>query len=256
MNLRRWSQQHFVYLAGFAVHSLIQVGAPAVAHAQTQTPEKSWRQRHPMAFDTLVGAAAGAAAGCALGATADDSEEYPCALLIGPYALLGAAIGSVPGMITERRNQRDAVSFDELRRRVKRGTRVIVEQGGQRRTVGKVLEVSGDSVIVRSPDDTSTTTLSDRGTTWHLTSDSLNNGILIGAAFGTAVAVFNYKDGAGAAGAIAGVPIWALIGALTDRAFGHPVLTATDGAASRSVSFNVSPWMGKRSGGLSVSLGF
>jgi len=158
-------------------------------------------------------------------------------------------------MITERRNERDTVSFDDLRQRLKRGTRVVVEEGGQRKTVGKVLEVSGDSVVVRSPDDT-TTTLSNRGTTWHLRSDSLTNGILFGAAFGTAVAVVNYKDGASAAAAMTGVPIWALVGALADRAFGHQVLTATDGAVSKSASFNVAPWIGKRSGGLSVSLGF
>src|SRR5262245_28523422 len=206
MNPGRWSRRPFVFLAMLAVHSLLHLGAPVQAHAQTQAPDKSWRERHPMAFDTLVGTAAGAAAGCGLGAAAQDSHEVSCAYLAAPYALLGAAIGTVPGMITERRNERDAVSFDDLRRRLKPGTRVVVEQGSQRRTVGKVLEVSGDSVVVRSSDDTTTTMLQNRGTTWHLESDSLNNGILIGAAVGTAISVVNYKDGAGA-GAITGVPI-------------------------------------------------
>ena len=73
---------------------------------------------------------------------------------------------------------------------------------------------------MRSMDGT-TTTLAGQTSTWHLTSDSLKNGMLIGAALGAAVAVFNYKDGASAAGAITGVPIWALIFTLVDRGFKH-----------------------------------
>ena len=91
--------------------------------------------------------------------------------------------------------------------------------------------------------------------TWHLGTDSLTNGTLIGAALGTVISIANYKDGAGA-GAISGVPIWALIGALTDRAFGHPVLTATKNVVASPRSVHVSPWLGKGSGGIAFSLAF
>jgi hypothetical protein len=253
MNPRRWFHRPAVYLAAVAVHGVVHLGAPANAQAQSQTPDKSWRERHPVAFDTLIGAAAGAAVGSALGATHDADVPWP--YLAAGYGLLGAAIGVVPGMVTERRNERDALSPDELRRRVKNGTTIVIVNAQGQRTVGKVVDVSGDSVTMRGADGTTTTVPAGRGT-WHLTSDSLKNGVLIGAALGSVFAVVNYKDGAPAAGAAAGVGIWALLGALADRAFGHQVLTATEGAMGSSAIFKLTPWLGKRSGGVAFSVGF
>ena len=206
-----------------------------------------------MAFDTLIGTAAGAAGGAALGVANDVDVPWP--YLAAGYGLLGAAIGVVPGMVTERRNERDPLLADDLRRRVKNGTTIVIVNAQGQRTVGKVVDVSGDSVTMRAADGTTTTLPVGRGT-WHLRSDSLKNGILIGAAIGSVAAVVNYKDGAPAAGAVAGIGIWALIGALADRAFGHQVLTATDGAIGSSAIFKVTPWVGKRSGGVAFSVGF
>jgi hypothetical protein len=253
VNPRRWSHRPAVYLAAIAVHGLLHLGAPANAHAQVSTQDKSWRERHPVAFDTLIGTAAGAAAGAALGVANDVDVPWP--YLAAGYGLLGAAIGVVPGMVTERRNERDPLSADDLRRRVKNGTTIVIVNAQGQRTVGKVVDVSGDSVTMRAADGTTTTLPVGRGT-WHLRSDSLKNGTLIGAAIGSVAAVVNYKDGAPAAGAVAGVGIWALLGALADRAFGHQVLTATDGAIGSSAIFKVTPWVGKRSGGVAFSVGF
>jgi len=55
-------------------------------------------------------------------------------------------------MITERHHEADALSFADLRQRLKSGTRVIVVEGRQRTVIGKVVEVSGDSITVRAPD--------------------------------------------------------------------------------------------------------
>src|SRR5262245_8768020 len=213
MNPRRWSHRAAVYIATFALHGAIHLGASANANAQSQPNQTSWRGRHPVAFDTLIGTAAGAAVGCALGASSH--SDLSCAYLAGPYGLLGAAIGVVPGMVTERRNERNPLLPEELRRRVKPGTTLVVVNARGDKTVGKVVDIAGDSVTMRSADGVTTTLAAGTGT-WHLTSDSLINGILIGAALGSAIAVVNYKNGAPAAGALAGVGIWALIGALTD----------------------------------------
>ncbi|HEX7796804.1 MAG TPA: hypothetical protein VF456_20720 [Vicinamibacterales bacterium] len=254
MNLRRRAHRAAICIVSVGVHALIQLGAPPTANAQTSAPEKSWRERHPVAFATLIGTGAGAVVGCGVGAAASDAEDISCPYLAAPFALLGAAIGVVPGMITERRHEEDALSFDDLSQRLKPGTRVIVVDGGQRTVIGKVAEVSGDSITVRATDNSSTV-LPSQGTTWHLRTDSLTNGTLIGAAVGVVISIANYKDGAGA-GAISGVPIWALLGALTDRAFGHPVLTATKNVVASSASVHVSPWVGKRSGGIAFSVAF
>lgn len=262
---RSRSNRLLVFLAGFGVQGLLNLGVPVDAHAQapsgvsfpgqTQSgaSSKSWRQRHPVLFDTLIGTAAGAAAGCALGAAAHDSE-VSCGYLVAPFGLLGAAIGVVPGLATERRNERDPMSFDELRRRVKPGTAVVVVNPGRARTAGKVLDISGDALTIRAVDG-STATLTSGAATWHLVSDSLKNGIVIGAAVGAVAAVVNYKDGAGA-GAITGVPIWALIGALADRAIKHQVVTVDEHAGRPSAFLRLSPWLGKRSGGVALSVAF
>ena len=252
MNARRWSTRPVLCLAGFAMQGLLHLGAPADAQAQTQGPEKSWRQRHPVMFDTLIGTAAGAAVGCALGAASH--SEVSCGYLAAPFGLLGAAIGVVPGLATERRNERNPLSFEDVHRRVKTGTTVVFVNARGETTAGKVVDVSGDVLTMRS-EDGSTRALTSGAGLWHLTSDSLKNGIVIGAAIGGVISVANYKDGAGA-GAITGVPIWALIGALADRAFGHQVLTANEEAPGSSATLQVSPWFGKRSGGVALSLGF
>ena len=255
------SNSVMVFVAGLAVQGVLNLGAAVDAHAQTApqnqggTPTKAWRQRHPLLFPTLIGTAAGAAAGCALGASVHGSETTSCGLLAGPYALLGAAIGVVPGMIAERRNQRDPLSFDDVRRRVKAGTNVVVVDQSGRQTIGEVLAISADSVTMRSMDGM-TTTLAGQASTWHLTSDSLTNGMLIGAALGATVAVFNYKDGASAAGAITGVPIWALIFTLVDRGIKHEKLVVDEHPGSTSATFKVLPWFGPRSGGIALSASF
>ena len=165
MSFRSRTNRVILFLGGLAVQGVLNLSAPAVAHAQTPglsssgrtqsgAPPKSWRQRHPVLFPTLIGTAAGAAAGCALGAAAHTSETVSCGLLAAPYGLLGAAIGVVPGMVTERRNERDPLSFDEVRRRVKAGTNVIVFDQNRRRTVGKVVAITADSVTMRSLDGT------------------------------------------------------------------------------------------------------
>ena len=260
-NIRLWSNRSVARLVGFAVTLSLSLGAVVEARAQTVplnqggTQTKSWRQRHPVLFPTLIGTAAGAAAGCALGAAAHGSETTSCGLLSGPYALLGAAIGVVPGIVAERRNERDPLPFNDVRRRVKTGTSVIVVDQSGRQTIGKVVAVTADSVTMRSMDGT-TTTVAGQTSTWHLTSDSLANGMLIGAALGAAVAVFNYKDGASAAGAITGVPIWALIFTLVDRGFKHEKLIVNEHPARSAASVTVLPWFGPRSGGIALSTSF
>jgi hypothetical protein len=266
MSCRSRSNRWPVFLAGCAVQAVLHLGVPVAARAQAQSGisssgqtqsganSKSWRLRHPVLFDTLIGTAGGAAVGCALGAAAQSSDDVSCGYLAAPFGLLGAAIGVVPGLITERRNERDPLSLEDLQRRVKPGTRVLVMNAGGDPTAGKVVDVSGDSLTLRSEDGT-TTTIANAAATWHLRSDSLKNGILIGAALGAAIAVANYKDGAGA-GAITGVPIWALIGALTDRAIRHQRLTMNEPAGHASANVTVSPWLAKRSGGFAVAVGF
>lgn len=267
ISFRRRSNRVVVFLAGLAVQGVLNLGAPAVTHAQTPfavsssgqvqsgAPPKSWRQRHPVLFPTLIGTAVGAAVGCALGTAAHSSETISCGLLVAPYGLLGAAVGVVPGMITERRYERDPLSFDDVRRRVKAGTNVIVVDQSGRQTVGKVVDVAPDSVTMRSRDGT-TTTLAGRTSTWHLTSDSLTNGMLIGAAVGAVAAVVNYKDGANAAGAMTAVPIWALIFTLVDRGFKHEKLIVDEHPAGSPASVKVLPWFGPRSGGIALSASF
>jgi hypothetical protein len=261
ISFRIRSNRVAVLLAGLAVQGVLNLGAAVDAHAQTAPQNqggaqtKSWRQRHPVLFPTLIGTAAGAAAGCALGAAAHGSETTSCGLLAGPYALLGAAIGVVPGMVAERRNERDPLSFNDVRRRVKAGTNVIVVDQSGRQTIGKVVAVAADSLTMRSMDGT-TTTVAGQTSTWHLTSDSLTNGMLMGAALGAAVAVFNYKDGASAAGAITGVPIWALIFTLADRGIKHEKLIVNEHPARSAASVKVLPWFGPRSGGIALSVSF
>jgi len=266
MSFRSRTNRVVVFLAGLAVQGVLNLGAPAVAYAQTPglsssgrtqsgAPPKSWRQRHPVLFPTLIGTAAGAAAGCALGAAAHTSETVSCGFLAAPYGLLGAAIGVVPGMLAERRNERDPLSFDDVSRRVKTGTNVIVVDQGRRQTTGRVLNVTADSLTIRAMDGT-TMTMAGQTSSWHLTSDSLKNGMLIGAAFGAAVAVFNYKDGANAAGAITAVPIWSLIFTLVDRGFKHEKLIVGEQPASSSAAVTVLPWFGPRSGGVALSASF
>ena len=260
-NVCCWTNRSVTYLVGLALSASWSLGAPVDARAQTVsqnqggTQAKSWRQQHPVLFATLIGTAAGAAVGCALGAAAQDTDEVSCPYLVAPFGLLGAAVGVVPGMITERRNERDPVSFDDVRRRVKTGTSVIVIDQSRRQIAGKVVEVTADSVTMRAMDGT-TTTLAGQASTWHLTSDSLTNGMLIGAAVGAVVAVVNYKDGASAGGAITGVPIWALIGTLADRAIKHQKLMAGESAGGSSASVEVRPWFGPRAGGIALSASF
>ena len=259
-NVRCWTNRSATYLGAFALSASWSLWAPVEARAQAAlqnqgTPATSWRQQHPMLFPTLIGTAGGAAVGCALAVSLDNQEEIPCPLLAAGYGLLGAAIGSVPGMVAEHRGERDPLSFDEVRHRVKSGTTVIgVDQGG-RQIAGKVMDVTADSVTVRATDGT-TTTLTGQASTWHLTSDSLKNGILIGAAVGAVAAVLNYKDGAPTAGAIAGVGMYTLIGALADRAVRHQKLIVGERAAVTSASIKLLPWFGRRSGGIALTTSF
>jgi len=254
----------FSSLAGFLLTALMNFGAPSDAHGaereeqpgrQNQTgQDRSWRDQHPMLFATLIGTAAGAAVGCALGAAGQHSEDVSCPYLMAPFGLLGAAIGSVSGMATERRHERNPLTFEDVKRRVKSGTPVMKVNQDRHETVGKVVEASGDSLTIRA-DDGTTTTVAGSTSTWHLRSDSLTNGILIGAGLGTAGAVFNYKDGAGV-GAIIGVPIWALIGALTDRAFKHERLMMDENPARSSASIHVTPWFGFHRAGIALQAAF
>lgn len=254
----------FSYLAGIALTALTNLGAPPPVHGaeredrpagQTQDAEdRSWRGRHPMAFATLIGTAAGAAVGCGLGAAGQDSEDVSCPYLMAPFALLGAAIGSVPGMAAERRHEGKALTFDDVKQRVKSGTPVMVVNQGRRETLGRVVEATGDSLTIRAGDGT-TTTIAGSASTWHLRSDRLTNGILIGGGLGAVIAVANYKDGAGV-GAISGVPIWALIGALTDRAFKHQRLTVDERPARASTSVHFVPWFGFRRAGVALQMAF
>ena len=131
MSFRSRSNRVVVFLAGFAVQGVLNLGAPAVAHAQTP-PGISSSARPRVAHHQKAG---GNGTRCCSrpssepqpeprrdahwAAAAQSSETMSCGLLAAPYALLGAAIGVVPGMIAERRNERDPLSFDEVRRRVK-----------------------------------------------------------------------------------------------------------------------------------------
>jgi hypothetical protein len=275
---RCWTNRSFAYVVGSVLAAFLSIGAPNDARAQTRfdfvapaepavaaqtaagqtqgvARTKNWRKKHPVAFATLIGTAAGAAVGCGLGAAAPNSDEVSCAYLAAPFGLLGAAIGVVPGMVTERRNQREPLSFDEVQRRVKAGTTVIVVGQGGQQTAGKVVAVAADSLTMRSKDG-ATISLPSQTSTWHLTSDSLTNGMLIGAGIGAVAAVVNYKDGASAAGAISGVGIWALIGTLVDRGFNHQKLIVDGQPGRRSASLTVSPWLGPHSGGLAFSAAF
>src|SRR5262245_43759345 len=194
--IRCWTNRSFVYVVGSVLPAFLSIGAPIDARAQTRfdivvpaepvvaaqttaaqtqgvARTKSWRERHPVAFATLIGTAAGAAVGCGLGAAAPHSDEVSCAYLAAPFGLLGAAIGVVPGMVIERRNQREPLSFDEVQRRVKAGTTVIVVGQGGQQTAGKVVAVATDSLTMRSRDGVPIS-LRSQPSTWHPTPASAN----------------------------------------------------------------------------------
>src|SRR5262245_31436788 len=114
----RWTNRSF-YMVGSVLTALLSIGAPTEARAQTRfdivvpaepavagqttagqtqgvARTKNWRERHPVAFATLIGAAAGAAVGCGLGAAAQNSEDVSCAYLAAPFGLLGPPIAFYP----------------------------------------------------------------------------------------------------------------------------------------------------------------
>jgi hypothetical protein len=226
--------------------------APLASRGQ-EWEARSWRERHPLGFPTLIGTAAGAAIGCWLGAATQTYEEVSCAYLAPPFGLLGAAIGVVPGMVMEKQHENHSLSFNEVRRQVKPGTPVVAFVQGRRETLGRVVAVAGNGLTVRAMDG-STSNMSGREGTWHFRTDSLKNGILIGTAIGAVATVVNYREAG--SGAISGVPIWALIGALADRAISHRRLVLNEPSDTSAASFRFEPRLGVHSAGLALHASF
>jgi hypothetical protein len=273
-NVRCWTNRSVTYLVGFALQSTLSLGAPHRASAQTrfdvtpdvsapggqanpQTqgggPSKSWPRRHPVLIATMIGAAAGGVAGCKLGSSGGN-PDVSCEFYVAPFAFLGAGIGLAVGWAASPHTGPIPLSPNNVQRYVKHGQKVVVDKNGRDQTIGKVAEVSGDAITIAYNDGT-TKTFGNVALTAQVKPDSLKNGLLIGAAPGALIAAAAYKDGAGAAGMLA-IPLWALIGAGVDKLIRHDELIMGDQGGGSSPSIAVLPSLGRRSGGVALSVKF
>jgi hypothetical protein len=154
-------------------------------------------------------------------------------------------------------------SFTELQRILKVDETVVITDESGRQTRGKVADVSAASLTVLTPEKQ---TFLERSVAQIRRTDSLWNGVLIGAGVGGAV------FGVGWISCVSqdvGCEIWGdpggfvtswlapaaggIVGALLDRAKGNEPIYVTP---SRQTAVAVSPWLGRKGTGISVSLRF
>jgi hypothetical protein len=177
--------------------------------------------------------------------------------------LIMIAVSSVVGAQTITQ------SFDDLQRILKVNQQIVVTDETGEKTKGRVASVSDSSLTLhvkatkRNPQGTRTFT--DNTVATIAPVDSVADGTLIGLGAGVAAAWGFLRSNCGAegfsteCGGIAGpigtlifVPAGAVAGTLIDRAMGNRPFYVSRGTRFLTVS----PWMGARSGGLAISLGF
>jgi hypothetical protein len=167
-----------------------------------------------------------------------------------------------------------ARSFEQLKGDLKPRQTVVVTDRTGAKTQGRVMEISGSSLLIRTKEKkrdasgyehdtwTGQRAFEETNVTEIIRKDRLWNGTLIGvgagfAAFGLALkmdscAPFPYDlcyNSYGAFPFLVYPSVGAIVGALIDRATGNPtVYLAPSGGAPRSVT--VSPWLHQRGGGV------
>ena len=155
-----------------------------------------------------------------------------------------------------------ARSFEELQPMLHTGQTVIVTDAAGQRTKGKVTLVSPSSFAMSAGDKSQT--FGNEALSAHFGRDGLKNGIQIGGGVGVLAAVLAAEGYTGgddlvdlAVYSVLCVPAGIGIGALVDWAFRHDELHVDYqriGSSSRSVK--VSPWLGRQTGGVALSIGF
>lgn len=162
-----------------------------------------------------------------------------------------------------------ATSFEELPGILTVGQRIVVSDAAGRRTTGVVADVTPQTIVVRRRDEfgaTRTETFDSQSVAQIRRTDSLWNGILIGAGVGVGVTVGVARQRCGAAdpecsanvGSRAGVilvPAAAAVGALIDRLIGNELVYRGSSRASAS-SVTIVPRVGRHGIGLSVNTRF
>jgi hypothetical protein len=143
-------------------------------------------------------------------------------------------------------------SFDELQSELNAGQTVFVTDAGGRHTKGKVVDISGSTLVIRTPE---TRTFTDVAITDIKITDSRWDGVLIGAGVGIGLAIWDYsidpsEPGNAAIFAI-GTGLGAAIGAGIDALRARPGRTIY-----RSPRVAVSPMVGPVRHGLSMSVRF
>jgi len=73
--------------------------APAASATRALPPAKSWRQRHPVAFGALMGAAVGGGTGALVGAANEDDSMVTAEGLMLFGVGIGAGVGAIVGLL-------------------------------------------------------------------------------------------------------------------------------------------------------------
>ena len=218
----------------------------------TRQGSGNWARRHPVLLSSMIGAAAGGAAGCAIGSDAPN-PDVSCGFYVAPFAALGAGLGLSVGLLIDALSQEDPTSQHLVYTKIKSGQRVVAFQSGQRSTIGRVIDVSGESFVVADSNGRRTT-FANADVKARVTPDSLKNGFLIGSGIGALFAAVAYRDSG--AMALVAIPAWALIGAGVDKAIKHDELLLDEHTASSTHTLQVFPWFRPGAGGVALALGF
>jgi hypothetical protein len=165
---------------------------------------------------------------------------------LGGITLVGVLLANGAGA------QPAARSFDELRSKLNASQTVFVTDASGRQTKGKVVDISGSTLVILTPE---TRTFTDAAITDIKITDSRWDGALIGAGAGIGLAIWDYsidpsEPGNAAIFAI-GASLGAAIGAGIDALRARPGRTVY-----RSPSVAVSPVLGRTRQGLSISVRF
>jgi hypothetical protein len=145
-----------------------------------------------------------------------------------------------------------ARSFDELRSKLSASQTVFVTDARGRQTKGKVVEISGSTLVILTPE---TRTLTDAAITDIKITDSRWDGALIGAGVGIGLAIWDYSidpnEPGNAAMFAIGAGLGAAIGAGIDALRARPGRTVY-----RSPRVAVLSVVGRARQGLSISVRF
>lgn len=164
--------------------------------------------------------------------------------------------------------QTDSVAFADVRGLLERGDTVVITDSGGRKTKGALDEITDQAIAVVLHDNLGAERRVFAAPTVAAINrtDSLWNGLLIGAAAGFAATEIFVRRECGPRGsddecsAIASLVGWltmvpggAAAGALIDRAIGNQVVYRAPGGRT---ALSIAPMVGRRGGGVSVSLRF